>query len=84
MKDIRQRLLATFQIEHRDHIEQIRSFLATIASEPAQAASMILTLMSGLRSQTNGRHQAKFRPVGLGIQAVPCLPAVAEIGRAHV
>ena len=31
MQDIRQRLLATFQIEHRDHIEQIRSLLAMIA-----------------------------------------------------
>ena len=27
MKDIRQKLLATFQIEHRDHVEQIRSLL---------------------------------------------------------
>ena len=44
MKDIRQKLLATFQIEHRDHIEQIRSFLATIvgdanASDGGQPAS---------------------------------------------
>ncbi len=30
MKDIRQKLLATFQIEHRDHVEQIRSLLALI------------------------------------------------------
>src|SRR5580698_5344137 len=29
-KDIRQKLLATFQIEHRDHVEQIRSLLAMI------------------------------------------------------
>ena len=28
MQDIRQKLLATFQIEHRDHTEQIRSLLA--------------------------------------------------------
>jgi two-component system chemotaxis sensor kinase CheA len=28
LKDIRQRLLAVFQIEHRDHVEQIRSLLA--------------------------------------------------------
>ncbi len=39
MKDIRQRLLDTFQIEHGDHIEQIRSFLATIDSEPVPPAS---------------------------------------------
>ena len=40
MKDIRQKLLATFQIEHRDHVEQIRSLLAMIektAVEPAGA-----------------------------------------------
>jgi two-component system, chemotaxis family, sensor kinase CheA len=30
LKDIRQKLLATFQIEHRDHVEQIRSLLALI------------------------------------------------------
>jgi two-component system chemotaxis sensor kinase CheA len=30
LKDIRQKLLATFQIEHRDHVEQIRSLLAMI------------------------------------------------------
>ena len=30
MKDIREKLLATFQIEHRDHVEQIRSLLAMI------------------------------------------------------
>lgn len=28
MKDIRQKLLATFEVEHRDHVEQIRSLLA--------------------------------------------------------
>jgi two-component system, chemotaxis family, sensor kinase CheA len=33
LKDIRQRLLATFQIEHRDHIEQIRSFLAALTED---------------------------------------------------
>lgn len=32
MKDIRQKLLATFQIEHRDHVDQIRSLLAMIES----------------------------------------------------
>jgi two-component system chemotaxis sensor kinase CheA len=40
LKDIRQKLLATFQIEHRDHVEQIRSLLAMIektAVEPASA-----------------------------------------------
>ncbi len=42
MKDIRQRLLATFQIEHRDHVEQIRSFLATVASGTVQPAGMEL------------------------------------------
>jgi two-component system chemotaxis sensor kinase CheA len=40
LRDIRQKLLATFQIEHRDHVEQIRSLLAMIektAIEPAGA-----------------------------------------------
>jgi two-component system chemotaxis sensor kinase CheA len=36
LKDIRQKLLATFQIEHRDHVEQIRSLLAMIAKTAGQ------------------------------------------------
>jgi two-component system chemotaxis sensor kinase CheA len=35
VKDIRQKLLAAFQIEHRDHIEQIRVFLARTTSSAA-------------------------------------------------
>lgn len=38
MKDFHQKLLATFQIEHRDHVEQIRSLLAMIESTGAAAA----------------------------------------------
>ena len=38
MKDIRQKLLATFQIEHRDHVEQIRSLLAMIEKTTVQPA----------------------------------------------
>jgi two-component system chemotaxis sensor kinase CheA len=38
LKDIRQRLLATFQIEHRDHVEQIRSLLAMIEKTTVQPA----------------------------------------------
>src|ERR1700694_4177294 len=30
MKDIRQRLLATFQVEHREHVERIRVLLGTV------------------------------------------------------
>jgi two-component system chemotaxis sensor kinase CheA len=37
-KDIRQKLLATFQIEHRDHVEQIRSLLALIEKTSGQPA----------------------------------------------
>jgi two-component system, chemotaxis family, sensor kinase CheA len=40
--DIRQKLLATFQIEHRDHIEQIRAFLTTITSNAGQPAGAAL------------------------------------------
>jgi two-component system, chemotaxis family, sensor kinase CheA len=36
LKDIRQKLLATFQIEHRDHVEQIRSLLAMIEKTAGQ------------------------------------------------
>lgn len=36
MKDIQQKLLATFQIEHRDHVEQIRSLVATMEKTGAQ------------------------------------------------
>jgi len=32
MKDLQQKLLATFQVEHREHVEQIRSLLALMAS----------------------------------------------------
>lgn len=39
MKDIQQKLLATFQVEHRDHVEQIRSLLAMIQKTGAQPAS---------------------------------------------
>jgi two-component system, chemotaxis family, sensor kinase CheA len=39
VKDIRQKLLATFQVEHRDHVEQIRSLLAMIESTGGQAAA---------------------------------------------
>ena len=30
--DIRQRLLATFQIDHREHVERIRALLGTVGS----------------------------------------------------
>jgi two-component system, chemotaxis family, sensor kinase CheA len=36
LKNIQQKLLATFQIEHRDHVEQIRSLLAMIRQAEAQ------------------------------------------------
>ncbi|HYA16310.1 MAG TPA: response regulator [Bryobacteraceae bacterium] len=36
MKEIQQKLLATFQIEHRDHVEQIRSLLAIMDRTGAQ------------------------------------------------
>jgi two-component system chemotaxis sensor kinase CheA len=42
MKDIRQRLLATFQIEHRDHVEQIRSLLAMIEKTAGPPAGVQL------------------------------------------
>jgi len=38
-RDIRQKLLATFQIEHRDHVEQIRSLLAMIEKTSGQPPS---------------------------------------------
>ncbi len=38
MQDIRQKLLATFQVEHRDHVDQIRSLLAMIAKTGGQPA----------------------------------------------
>jgi two-component system chemotaxis sensor kinase CheA len=39
LKDIRQKLLATFQVEHREHIAQIRSFLALIAKTSGHPAN---------------------------------------------
>ncbi len=39
MKDLHQKLLATFQIEHRDHVEQIRSLLSMIESTGGQHPS---------------------------------------------
>src|SRR6266571_6602937 len=38
LKDIREKLLATFQVEHRDHVEQIRSLLALIEKTAGQPA----------------------------------------------
>jgi two-component system chemotaxis sensor kinase CheA len=38
LQDIRQKLLATFQIEQRDHVDQIRSLLAMIAKTGGQPA----------------------------------------------
>jgi len=38
VQDIRQKLLATFQVEHRDHVDHIRSLLALIASTGGQPA----------------------------------------------
>jgi len=38
VQDIRQKLLATFQVEHRDHVDHIRSLLALIASTTGQPA----------------------------------------------
>jgi len=38
LQDIRQKLLATFQVEHRDHVDHIRSLLALIASTTGQPA----------------------------------------------
>ena len=38
MKDFQQKLLATFQIEHRDHVEQIRSLLTMIQNTGALPA----------------------------------------------
>jgi two-component system chemotaxis sensor kinase CheA len=42
VKDIRQKLLATFQIEHRDHVEQIRSLLAMIEKADVKPAGVEL------------------------------------------
>src|SRR5262249_26064947 len=38
LKDIRQKLLATFQIEHHDHLEHIRSLVAMIVKTSAPRA----------------------------------------------
>ena len=38
LKDLRQKLLATFQVEHRDHVGQIRSLLAMLEHTGKQAA----------------------------------------------
>jgi two-component system chemotaxis sensor kinase CheA len=38
VKDIRQRLLATFQIEHKEHVERIRETLATVEAADGRPA----------------------------------------------
>ncbi len=42
MQDIRQKLLATFEIEHRDHVEQIRALLVALtqSGEPATGSAL--------------------------------------------
>jgi two-component system, chemotaxis family, sensor kinase CheA len=39
LKDIRQRLLATFQVEHRDHVQHIRQTIETLEKSEAPAAA---------------------------------------------
>lgn len=64
MKDIHQKLLATFQIEHRDHVEQIRSLLAMIEKTGVQPASPELEEMFRRAHSLKGAARAvDLRPI---------------------
>jgi two-component system chemotaxis sensor kinase CheA len=39
LKDLRQKLLPTFQVEHKEHLEHIRSILAELEQQDGEAAS---------------------------------------------
>src|SRR5712691_5334233 len=66
-KDIRQRLLATFQIEHRDHVENIRSLLAALQAKPgktsAPASSELDEVFRRAHSLKGAARAVDLRPV---------------------
>ncbi len=63
MKDIRQRLLATFQVEHRDHVEQIRGLLAMIEQTGVQPAGALDEAFRRAHSLKGAARAVDLRPV---------------------
>jgi two-component system chemotaxis sensor kinase CheA len=63
LKDIRQKLLAIFQIEHREHVEQLRSLLAIIEKTPAQSAVELEEAFRRAHTLKGAARAVDLRPV---------------------
>jgi two-component system chemotaxis sensor kinase CheA len=63
LRDIRQKLLATFQVEHRDHVEQIRSLLAMIEQTGVEPAGALDEAFRRVHSLKGAARAVDLRPV---------------------
>ncbi len=63
MKDIRQRLLATFQLEHRDHVDQIRALLAAVEKSGEPAGDELEEVFRRAHSLKGAARAVDLRPV---------------------
>ena len=63
MKDIRQKLLATFQLEHRDHVDQIRTLLAAIEKSGEPAGGELEEVFRRAHSLKGAARAVDLRPV---------------------
>ncbi len=63
MKDIRQKLLATFQLEHRDHVDQIRALLAAVEKSGEPAGGELEEVFRRAHSLKGAARAVDLRPV---------------------
>ena len=63
MKDIRQKLLATFQLEHRDHMDQIRALLAAVEKSGGPAGDELEEVFRRAHSLKGAARAVDLRPV---------------------
>ncbi|MGH9144220.1 MAG: Hpt domain-containing protein, partial [Vicinamibacterales bacterium] len=64
MKDIRQRLLATFQVEHKEHVQRIRGALAALgASDQVLAATDLDEVFRRAHSLKGAARAVDLRPL---------------------
>lgn len=63
MKDLRQKLLATFQVEHQDHVRRIRDTLAVIESGGAVAGAELDEAFRRAHSLKGAARAVDLRPI---------------------
>jgi two-component system, chemotaxis family, sensor kinase CheA len=63
VKDIRQKLLATFQVEHRDHVDQIRALLAAVEKSGQPEGSELEEIFRRAHSLKGAARAVDLRPV---------------------